>query len=179
MEKYVPAGGDESYSLSGGQWTHLLALRDGVAMTHLSAVLTANQKHVIITGRRQSALHTAGYIQVLDIEDGDGNCFSGGHTRFRLRPTVIRMDSVAASWMWKTSDPVIDERVVIGYIERLFRSKMFVESDMNVPPVYIMRFICKWYSNEMVHWISKYEDGPNGTKVHRAMSVRDILRFTR
>lgn len=168
-----------TYCLSDGHWTHLLALRDGVAMTHLSAVLTANQKHVIITGRKRTALQTCGYIKVLDIEEGDGHYFSGGHVRIRLRQTAIRVDSVSAGWMWKSSDPVQDERLVIGFIEGLFRSEMFQDSGLYPPPLYIMRFICQWYSEEMVHWVAKYEYNHDETRTHRAMSVRDILKYTK
>lgn len=163
-----------TYSLRDGQWTHLLALRDGVAMTHLSAVVTANQKHVIVTGRQQNALRTYGYIKVLDIEDAED-----GRTRFRLRPTAIRMDSVAAGWMWKTSDPAMDDTLVVGYIKRLFRSKGFRDCWRCTPPLYIMRFLCKWYSEQLVHWVAKYDHDADGTLVHRAMGVRDILKYTK
>ena len=76
-----------------------------------------------------------------------------------------------------------DERIVIGYIEQLFKSKQFKNSAHNrisciLPPVYIMRYIAKWYSEETIHWVTKYRQNVDKTKKHFAVSLKYILDLT-
>ena len=44
-----------------------------------------------------------------------------------------------------------DEMLVLGYIKYLFTLQKFVNIQM--PPIYIIQIIAKWYSVEMLHWM--------------------------
>eukprot|EP01084_Bolivina_argentea_P253416 425658_1 len=61
-----------------------------------------------------------------------------------------------------------DELLVIGFIKKCFAMKVFIHLDL--PPVYIMKLISRWYCGEMIHLIK------NDIQSHFGIYLNDILK---
>eukprot|EP01083_Nonionella_stella_P102724 292440_1 len=155
------------YSLHNREWNQLQC-GNALKLTHISAVLTSNQKHVIIRGRKlHQTVTNTGYIRVLDIAHDGG---------FLLRETSIKVPTIGNSFFWKSGSST-DMMLVVGYIRREFNSNSYV--NVRMPPIYIMKYIGRWFMKEMVHWIAKKIRNSDKTRRHYGVAVNHILRLTK
>ena len=70
---------------------------------------------------------------------------------------------------------IMHEILVIGWIRKLFKTKEF--KDLRLLPMYLLKMICGWYDQEMIHWLNidycdyKKDDICN----HQKIALKHIL----
>ena len=127
-----------------------------------SATITANQQFVIFH------CLTSGddKIYVLDIR---GNVID-----YTLTECINKKKILPTTGIVTTGGGKNDELLIFGWIRNLFSKLSF--NDVIFPPSYIIKFIMKWYSIELIHFI--HDPGPfKNFHTHYAVNVKHILFY--
>ena len=125
---------------------------------HCSTALTLDSKHVIISGGRKG--YDNGYvyednIHVLDVSN------------YKLRKCKIKVPLKRLHSLVRIGGGLQSELLVIGWIRNLFKKPEFCQ--LQLPPVYIMKWICSWAIQQDLHFISE------NSSEHFAIKMKDIL----
>eukprot|EP01084_Bolivina_argentea_P001143 2093_1 len=146
------------YSLATQKWTQIdKVMFEGFLF---GAVLTSNEKYIVLFGGYNDDKafdDSVDTISVLDMTD-DNN--------WKIRKSNIVCPCAGPCYATKTGGVGSNNKqLVIGYVKKCFKMKGF--ECMNIPPIYIMILIYKWYDAEMIHWLE-------GDK-HYGIYLKDIL----
>eukprot|EP01084_Bolivina_argentea_P127624 225661_1 len=131
------------YSLRTQKWSRI----EYMTFTgyNFGIVLTSNERYIILfggTNDEQARDTEVDDILVLDMKD-DNN--------WKLKKSKIFCPEVGACHIVRTGGVNAKYDVlVIGFIKQCFEQKEFEHLDL--PPIYIMMIIVKWFSAEMIHW---------------------------
>ena len=131
-----------------------------------SAIITADQQFVIFSCSKRK-------IYVLDIR---GNVIDYKLTHcMNTKSEPTELTSIVATGGGKHN-----EILIFGWVRNLFSNFSF--NDVIFPPSYIIKFIMKWYSIELIHFIhDPFMPGPPYTHqyfyIHQAVNVKDILFY--
>merc|ERR1712228_972277 len=133
---------------------------------NFAAVLTSNQRYIILLGGRRNSPETDTYPKIekygkISVMDLKSRNLSG----WKIKKSKIRLPQPGPCIAAQTDGMVSKhELLVIGYIKELFQSKPF--ENIQLPPTYLMMMIAEKYSAEMIHWI--HFDGS-----HRGIHLKD------
>ena len=153
------------YSLVTREWKKLSI---DFNLTKLSAVLTSDEKHIIIVGgggeRESSPLpQLIDSIYVLRMNDFD-----------RPQDFVMKESRICFPLMQSANIAITggykDEILVTGYVKMMFKIKEFKE--LTLPPVYMIQIIERYFNMETLHWI---DDRSMDDHTHFAIGVKEIL----
>lgn len=160
IKEFDDADNDDKYKYKSVVWEYCLIARKWKQIKKLrfchetgSPLLTCDERYVIMSDSLNA------YIYVLDISNNN-------HEEYKLYESALEGPWNESHFLIKTGG-LKDEILVIGWIKSLFQSVQF--QSMEPPPVYLMRSIAAWYSQEEIHWIGKY------TARHFIINIKQIL----
>merc|ERR1712187_304035 len=108
---------------------------------HTRAILTNDQKHVIITATYNIKDARCDKIFILDLNDND---------EYSLRVSHVTLPQGNGGYrMVETGGGINDELLVFGYIGKIFQSI----TTMNMPSNDIIGIIAQFYSQETLHML--------------------------
>eukprot|EP01084_Bolivina_argentea_P001881 3487_1 len=126
---------------------------------HFGAVLTSNQRYIVLLGGYDGNHVSIPYIKVLDMKD-DNN--------WKMKQSTICCPDNGPCSAVRTNGVDSNKLLVIGFIKQCFKRKEFEE--MSLPPMYLMTIITEFTAHaEMIHWM-KAEDTS-----HFGIYLKDIL----
>ena len=126
------------------------------------AVLTCDEKYVILAGGYNENFAETDDINVLTLDD------DGQH---KLQLSRIKCPHRGPHYIAKTGGGIMDRLLVYGYIRNMMKG---LDIDILKIPLEIMDMITNWYNVEMMHWI-QCEGIKTDGKEHYVIPVDDIL----
>ena len=129
-----------TYCLKTQKWKQIrnVSFED---LSHLEAVLTSNQRYVVIFAENASKRQT---VSILDMKDD---------SEWKIKKCNFNVPKRAHNnWGFVLRTGGIDshdETLVIGFIRDSFEEKEF--EDIQLPPMYLMKLVEEKYSAEIIH----------------------------
>ena len=131
------------HSLRTQKWEEMRSIP--VSYVYESMVLTSDEKYILLS------ISNSPYICVLNIDN------------YQLYLSSVKGPLESPRFLFRTGG-LKDETLVVGWIKFQFDS-----SEIPQPPIYLMKLIARWYSQEEVHWICKYSPR------HFTINIKHIL----
>eukprot|EP01084_Bolivina_argentea_P162739 283165_1 len=164
------------YSLQTRFWT-ILRKGNEFNICGCSAVLTANEKHIIIMNGYYINFETnpphkpLNNIFIIDIpNDGDDNKY----LLYKIKNTQLKTPITGRHYIIKTGGNIFEDKLIVfGYIRICMKLK---EMKHIILPQYIQKLIVEYCKlKEMIHWLEK--DSFDQTNKHFSILVDDILMY--
>merc|ERR1712228_82068 len=110
------------------------------------AVLTSNERYIVLLGGINDHKHYVDDIFVLDIKNEDDS-------KWKLRKSTVKCPKIGRCKALRTGGiDSKDDILINGFIKDCFKMKEF--KNIQLPPSYIMKIISMWYDAEMIHWLN-------------------------
>ena len=104
-----------------------------------SCVLSSDENYIIIAGG-QSLDTNINKIFVLDLTN---------KMNYKLNECKVKCPQFGKCYIARTGGKE-NEYLIFGWIKRIFETQAF--SNLILPPVYLIKMICLWYNEELIHF---------------------------
>ena len=162
---HTAAIGIWKFCLNTQKWSKLMDFD----YKYVDSALSLNENYIIIAGGYEGHVFTtkSNKIFVLDLRD---------EIAYKLKECKIELPKSGPCSIVRVN--MKHEILTIGWMRRLFRTKEF--KDLILPPIYLLKMISSWYSQEIIHWFDvwytreKYRN-KNETHSHQKIHLKYIL----
>lgn len=116
-----------------------------------NATLTSDETQVVILATEyRPNKPSRPRIMVMNMNDSNYSFWMSDISCAAIAPPYEKIDPTL---IIRTGGGLRDEKLVIGWIRRLFASSQY--KSLPLPPLYLMQMIAKWYSTEMIHALER------------------------